>query len=59
VKWLLYIVLGILALNLLVIIMVGVVLVNDWIRNRKRPQRTRPYAGPVPPGDGTTPDSTG
>ena len=35
-KWLLYIVLGILGLNLLVIIMVGIVLVSDWIRGRGR-----------------------
>jgi hypothetical protein len=49
-KWLLYIVLAILAMNLLVIVMVGVVLLNDWIRNRKRPQATSPFSRGVPGG---------
>ena len=42
-RWLLYIALGILGLNLLIILMVGIVLFNDWIRNRRRPPSTRPY----------------
>jgi len=49
-RWLLYIALGILALNLFIIAMVGIVLLNDWIRNRKRPPSTRPYVRGVSDG---------
>ena len=35
-KWFLYVLLGILALNLLVIFMVGVVLFLDWARHKDR-----------------------
>lgn len=42
-RWLLYIVLAVLGLNLFIIAMVGIVLFNDWLRNRKRPSaRTFP-----------------
>jgi hypothetical protein len=56
VKWLLYIALGILALNLFIIAMVGIVLLNDWMRNRKRPPSTRPYPRGVSDG-GRSPTS--
>lgn len=40
--WLLYIVLGVLALNLVVILLVGFVLLTDWMRNRTRGPRPVP-----------------
>lgn len=54
-SWLLYIVLGVLGLNLLVILLVGFVLVTDWFRNRTRGPRAVADAGAGGPrGEGRT-----
>jgi hypothetical protein len=45
VKWFLYVLLGILALNLLVIFIVGVVLFLDWARHRDRRAMAMRMAG--------------
>ena len=44
-KWFLFVILAVLALNLIVILLVGLILLSDWLRgHRKKPDIT-PFPG--------------
>jgi hypothetical protein len=44
-KWFLFVILGVLGLNLVVIALVGFILLSDWIRGHGKKTEIKPFPG--------------